>query len=113
MLFTRSLALNLLHPGYISYDDMDIIECLLSAFPLYSEDLKIDLSQPSGRFQWFLASILFGARISEKIASKTYMAFHEVGIDTPEKILTVGWEELVESWIQAVMCAMITLLRLS
>jgi hypothetical protein len=42
-----------------------------------------------------LASILFGARISERIASKTYRAFHEVGIDTPEKILTVGWEELV------------------
>jgi endonuclease III len=74
---------------------MDIIECLISAFPLYSEDLKIDLSQPSDRFQWFLASILFGARISEKIASKTYRAFHEAGIDTPEKILLAGWEELV------------------
>jgi len=74
---------------------MDTIECLLSAFPLYSEDLKIDLSQPFGRFQWFLASILFGARISEKIASKTYRAFQEAGIDTPEKILSAGWNELV------------------
>lgn len=74
---------------------MDVIECLLSAFPLYSEDLKIDLSQPSGRFQWFLASILFGARISEKIASKTYRAFSDAGIDTSEKILSAGWEELV------------------
>jgi endonuclease III len=74
---------------------MDTIECLLSAFPLYSEDLKIDLSQPFGRFQWFLASILFGARISEKIASKTYRAFQEAGIDTPEKIPSVGWNELV------------------
>jgi endonuclease III len=74
---------------------MDIIECLLSAFPLYSEDLKIDLSQPSGRFQWFLASILFGARISEKIASKTYRAFHEAGINTSEMILSSGWDELV------------------
>jgi hypothetical protein len=42
-----------------------------------------------------LASILFGAKISEKIASKTYRAFHEEGIDTPEKILSAGWEELV------------------
>jgi hypothetical protein len=74
---------------------MNIIEYLLSAFPLYSEDLKIDLSQPTGRFQWFLASILFGARISEKIASKTYRAFQEAGIDTPEKILSASWDELV------------------
>ncbi|MDD4163102.1 MAG: hypothetical protein PHW87_11555 [Methanothrix sp.] len=74
---------------------MDIIECLLSAFPPYSEDMKIDLSQPAGRFQWFLASVLFGARISERIAFKTYMAFQEAGIDTPEKILSAGWDELV------------------
>jgi endonuclease III len=74
---------------------MDIIECLLSSFPLYSEDLKINIFQPTGRFQWFLASILFGARISEKIASKTYMAFQEAGIDTPERILLSGWNELV------------------
>lgn len=74
---------------------MDIIECLLSAFPPYSEDLKINLSQPSGRFHWFLASILFGARISEKIACKTYRAFKEARVDTPEKILSAGWDELV------------------
>jgi len=74
---------------------MDIIESLISAFPLYSEDLKINLSQPSGRFLWFLASILFGARISEKIACKTYRAFQEAGIDAPEKILSAGWDELV------------------
>jgi endonuclease III len=74
---------------------MNIIESLLSAFPLYSEGLHINLSQPYGRFQWFLASILFGARISEKIACKTYRAFQEARIDTPEKILSAGWDELV------------------
>lgn len=74
---------------------MDMIECLISAFPPYSEELEIDLSQPSGRFQWFLASILFGARISERIACKTFKAFQEAGIDTPEKILSAGWDELV------------------
>jgi hypothetical protein len=74
---------------------MDMIECLLSAYPLYSEDLKIDLSQPLGRFQWFLASILFGARISEKIAAQTYRTFQEAGIDTIETILSAGWDELV------------------
>jgi hypothetical protein len=74
---------------------MNIIGCLISAFPLYSEDLEIDLSQSKGRFQWFLASILFGARISEKIAFKTFMVFQESEIDTPDKILSAGWDELV------------------
>ncbi len=74
---------------------MDTVECLLSAFPLYSEDLNIDLTKPSGRFQWFLASILFGARISEKIAAQTYRAFQEAEIDTLEKILSAGWDGLV------------------
>ena len=74
---------------------MNIIECLISGFPLYSEDLEIDLSQSKGRFQWFFASVLFGARISEKIACRTYSAFQTAGIDTPEKILSAGWDELV------------------
>jgi hypothetical protein len=74
---------------------MNAMERLLSAFPRYSEDLKIDVSQPSGRFQWFLASILFGARISEKIACKTYRVFHEECLDSPEKILSAGWDRLV------------------
>jgi endonuclease III len=74
---------------------MSVIERLLSAFPLYSEDLNIDLTQASGRFQWLLASILFGARISEKIACKTFRVFLEEGIDTPERILSAGWDRLV------------------
>jgi endonuclease III len=74
---------------------MDKTDCLLKQFPLYSEDLKIDLARPSGRFKWFLASILFGARISERIASNTYRAFDEAGIDSPDKILSAGWDELV------------------
>jgi endonuclease III len=74
---------------------MNAIDRLLSAFPLYSEDLRINLSQPTGRFQWFLASILFGARISEKIARQTYRAFLEEGVDSPEKVLSAGWDRLV------------------
>jgi endonuclease III len=74
---------------------MSVIERLLSAFPLYSEDLNIDLTQASGRFQWLLASILFGARISEKIACKTFRGFQKEGIDSPEKILSAGWDRLV------------------
>jgi endonuclease III len=75
---------------------MDRIDYLLDLFPLYSEDLGIDLTKPSGRFKWFLASILFGARISEKIATNTYRSFERYGLDTPEKISAAGWDKLVE-----------------
>jgi endonuclease III len=44
---------------------------------------------------WFLASILFGAMISERIAANTYRAFLRNGLDSPEKILSAGWNELV------------------
>nr|HID58992.1 hypothetical protein [Desulfobacterales bacterium] len=74
---------------------MDKIEVLLVNFPLYAEDLGIDLKEPSGRFKWFLASILFGARISEKIASNTYKSFERYGIDSMDKITAAGWDELV------------------
>lgn len=67
----------------------------LLSVPLYSEDLGIDITKPSGRFKWFLASILFGARISEKIAMKTYKTFEKYGILSPEKIMEAGWDELV------------------
>jgi endonuclease III len=71
------------------------IDCLKAQFPLYSEDLGINLREPDGRFRWFLASILFGARISETIAAETYGAFQRAGLDSPERILAAGWEELV------------------
>jgi endonuclease III len=74
---------------------MDKIEVLLANFRLYAEDLGIDLKDTSGRFKWFLASILYGARISEKIASNTYKSFEWYGIDSPEKIIAAGWDELV------------------
>jgi hypothetical protein len=74
----------------------DRIDQLIAEYPLYSEDLGIDLTTPSGRFKWFLASILFGARIGENIASRTYKKFEKAGIDSPEKILSAGWARLVE-----------------
>ena len=72
------------------------IDALLALFPLYSEDLGIDLSEPAGRFKWFLASILFGARISEGIAVNTYRQFEMAAVDTPEAIVEAGWDRLVE-----------------
>ncbi len=75
---------------------MDKIELLLANFTLYTEDIGIDLTEPAGRFEWFFASILFGARISEKIAANTYKAFERYGVDSMEKIIAAGWEELVK-----------------
>ncbi len=64
----------------------------------YSEELGITLktSNPQKLFEWFLASILFGARISEKIAIKTFNEFRKQKILTPEAILEAGWDRLVE-----------------
>jgi len=44
---------------------------------LYSEELGINLADNTDKelFKWFLASILFGARISETIAKHTYLTF--------------------------------------
>jgi len=77
--------------------DITKIDRLLRLFPLYREDLGIDLPTPSGRFKWFVASILFGARISEKIAANTCRCFEAAGIvDAPDKIIEAGWDRLVE-----------------
>ncbi len=64
---------------------------------LYSEELGIDLSQEtdSAYFRWFLASLLFGARISETIAKNTFRAFVRHGLTTPAKIVSAGWDFLV------------------
>lgn len=69
----------------------------LEQSPLYSEELGIDLSRrrDAEYFRWFLASLLFGGRISETIARNTYRAFLRHGLDTPRKILDAGWDFLV------------------
>jgi len=64
----------------------------------YSTELEIDLD--SGRdeeiFKWFLASVLFGARIGEKIAVNTYREFEKGEILSPREIVDTGWDGLVE-----------------
>lgn len=64
---------------------------------LYSEELGIDLAQTDDAqcFRWFLASILFGARISEITAKNTYRSFIRHGLDKPQKIIEAGWDYLV------------------
>jgi hypothetical protein len=46
-------------------------------------------------FKWFLASLLFGARITEAIARNTYRACVRHGLVTPGRILEAGWDFLV------------------
>ncbi|MBN1841322.1 MAG: DNA methylase [Deltaproteobacteria bacterium] len=64
---------------------------------LYSEELGIALKSARNgvHFKWFLASLLFGGRISETIAKNTYRAFERHDLLTPDKILAAGWEFLV------------------
>jgi len=63
---------------------------------LYSEELGIDLAK-GGReiFKWFIASFLFGKRISEKLAKRTYKTFEKYNLLDPKKMLDAGWDELV------------------
>lgn len=64
---------------------------------LYSEELGIYLKENNDKeiFKWFLASILFGARISETIAKDTYKTFERYNLLEPRKILKAGWDFLV------------------
>jgi hypothetical protein len=70
----------------------------LGKSPLYSEELDIDLSRGTDEayFRWFLASLLFGARINETIAKNTYRAFVRHGLTTPRRIVGAGWDFLVD-----------------
>ncbi|MCD6083461.1 hypothetical protein J7J59_05065 [Candidatus Aerophobetes bacterium] len=75
-----------------------IISLLIEEFGTpYSELLGIKLSSKESDeiFKWFLASILFGARISESIAIKTYKEFEREKVLSPEKIMDTGWDGLV------------------
>jgi len=64
----------------------------------YSKELGIDIeSGISGEiFKWFLASILFGARISQVNARQTYYEFEKRKVITPDAIIGTGWDGLVE-----------------
>ena len=64
----------------------------------YSEILGIDLSEGKEEeiFKWFLASLLFGAPITESSVIKTYRRFQQRGVLTPAQILKTGWDGLVK-----------------
>jgi hypothetical protein len=77
----------------------DLVRTILDEFGnRFSRDLNIDLTtgDETEVFKWFIASVLFGARITEKIAIKTYRTFEEEGILSPEGIAGTGWDGLVQ-----------------
>ena len=59
----------------------------------YSELFHINLREEP--FKCFLLATLFGARISEDIALRTYKMFEIYGITSPERIIEEGWDSLV------------------
>ncbi|HET9462834.1 MAG TPA: hypothetical protein VFO43_02590 [Thiobacillus sp.] len=63
----------------------------------YARALGIDLaaSDAGERFKWFLAAVLYGARISESLATRTWREFAARDVLTPDRILQTGWDGLV------------------
>jgi endonuclease III len=64
----------------------------------FSAELGLRLERRREReiFLWFLAAVLYGARISGSIVARTHNEFVRRGIVTPEHILQTGWDGLVE-----------------
>jgi endonuclease III len=46
-------------------------------------------------FEWFLASVLFGAPITETSVIKTYKCFQKYEVLTPKRILETEWDGIV------------------
>lgn len=62
----------------------------------YAAALGIDLARDSGeRFKWLLAALLYGTRISEPLASRTWHEFAARGVLAPQRMLDTGWDGLV------------------
>ncbi|HML02612.1 MAG TPA: hypothetical protein VK487_04470 [Candidatus Bathyarchaeia archaeon] len=76
----------------------EALKALLEKFgQKYSEILgiKLETSSDEEAFKWFLASLLFGAPITESSVIKTYGCFQKYRVLSPEKILKTGWDGLV------------------
>lgn len=62
----------------------------------YARALGIDLAADDRqRFAWLLAALLYGARISEPLATRTWREFAARGVLSPEAIIATGWDGLV------------------
>jgi len=65
---------------------------------IYSKNLGINLKSGKEKeiFKWFLACLLFGKPIQQKVAKRTYFEFKKEKLLSPERILEAGWDKLVK-----------------
>jgi hypothetical protein len=63
----------------------------------YATALGIDLASTDSdeRFKWLLAAILYGTRISESLATRTWHELATRNVRTPQHVLDSGWDRLV------------------
>jgi endonuclease III len=61
-------------------------------------DLGIGLGPASDAavFRWLVACQLFGARISQDIAARTFTELEKAGVLTPRKLAGADWQRLVD-----------------
>lgn len=61
-------------------------------------DLKIRLSARSDKevFRWLVACQLFGARISQEIAARTFAELDRAGMTRPQALAGADWQRLVD-----------------
>jgi endonuclease III len=62
-------------------------------------ELGIDLSAGSGRqvFKWLIACQLFGERISQEVAAKTFKELDKAGYTKPKKLANADWQAVVDA----------------
>ena len=72
---------------------MKLEDLLRNYGELYSRELGIDAKKHP--FRWFLASILFGGRISTTVAKNTYKEYEKAGLITPQSIAEASRDQLI------------------
>jgi hypothetical protein len=68
-----------------------------------ASDLGIDLGSKKEEelFKWLLACLLFGKPIQTRIAEQAYREIVAAGLQSPNAILSAGWDRLVQLLDQA------------
>ena len=63
----------------------------------YAAELGINLGALDAAeiYKWFIAAVLYGARIPETIASRTWHEFESSSVLMPQRMLDTGWDGLV------------------
>lgn len=85
-----------------------VSRALVSSLPgRLSSEFGVNLSsrRRGDLFNWFLAALLYGARISGSIVARTHAEFLRRGLTTPEQIMPTGWLDWSTHSMQATMSA--------